>query len=216
MVKELYKFKKKSKLGIIFMLIATVAVLCAGALLIYNNKEENRVEGYNEDIVTEFEEEMDQYSELNDEGQVEKDLSWLSESSSIGTKYSKTINNVTYIGILYFPEISNLAVPVIDECSDSNLKLSACRYAGSIDNSNMIIAGHSYKAIFGKLNSNLKEGSIVYFKDLSGNVYKYKLKDTEYLLPTDVQQMQTGDWGLTLFTCSYDNQKRIAFRFIEN
>jgi sortase A len=106
-------------------------------------------------------------------------------------------------------------VPVIDNCTDSNLKLSACRYSGSIKENNMIIAGHSYKSVFGKLYSKLEEDDIIYFKSLAGNVYKYKLTNIESLLPTDVEKMQSGEWSLTLFTCSYDNQKRIAFRFVE-
>jgi sortase A len=206
--------KKKTKLGIIFMSLAIIIIVGAGILLIYNNKEETRVTNYNESLVTEFEKEMEKYSELNDEGQVEKDLSWLDYNNSIGTEYSKTLDDgVTYIGILYFPEISNLAVPVIDNCTDSNLKLSACRYSGSL-NEKMIIAGHSYKSIFGKLSSKLKVDNIIYFKSLDGNVYKYKLVNIEYLLPTDVQKMQSGEWDLTIFTCTYDNQKRITYRFI--
>jgi sortase A len=207
---------KKSKLGIVFMILAVVAILIGGILLIYNNKEENRVKTLNENIVSEFEKEMEQYSELNDDGQVEKDLSWLDYNNSIGTEYSKNVDGITYIGILYFPNISNLAVPVIDNCTDSNLKLSACRYSGSINENNMVVAGHSYKSIFGKLSSNLTEGDIIYFKSLAGNIYKYKLDNIEYLLPTDVQEMQNGDWDFTVFTCSYDNQKRIAYRFIES
>jgi sortase A len=120
---------------------------------------------------------------------------------------------VPYIGILYFPQISNLAVPVIDDCTDENLKKYACRYSGNIDENNMVIAGHSYKSIFGKLSSKLEEGDIIYFKTLDGIVHKYKLTNIEKLLPTDVTQMQTGDWDFTIFTCSYDNQKRIAYRF---
>jgi sortase A len=207
---------KKSKLGIIFMILAVVAILIGGILLIYNNKEENRVKTLNENIVTEFEKEMEQYSELNEDGQVDKDLSWLDYNNSTGTEYSKNVDGTTYIGILYFPSISNLAVPVIDNCTDSNLKLSACRYSGSINENNMVVAGHSYKSIFGKLSSNLADGDIIYFKSLAGNIYKYKLDNVEYLLPTDVKEMQSGDWDFTVFTCSYDNQKRVAYRFTES
>lgn len=195
------------------MAIATIAIIGAIGLLIYNNIEENRVKDDNEAVVTELESNMDQYSDLNDEGQVEKDLSWLDYGNSVGTDYSKTINGITYIGILYFPSIENLSVPVIDTCTDSLLKVSSCRYSGSMKDDNMIIAGHSYKAIFGKLASNMVVGDMVYFKDLAGNVYKYELKNIESLLPTDVKKMQEGDWDLTIFTCSYDNQKRLTYRF---
>ena len=54
---------------------------------------------------------------------------------------------------------------------------------------------------------------VTYFKDLAGNVYKYKLTNIEYLLPSDVKKMQEGNWDLSIFTCSYDNQKRITYRF---
>lgn len=195
------------------MLLATVAIAGAGGLLIYNNIEENRVKVQNTSIVTEFETKMEQYAELDEEGQINKDLSWLDYEKSIGTEYSTTIDGITYIGILYFPSISNLSVPIIDDCTDSLLKVSACRYFGSINERNMIIAGHSYKSIFGKLASNMSINDVIYFKDLAGNVYKYKLTNIEYLLPSDVKKMQEGNWDLSIFTCSYDNQKRITYRF---
>ena len=39
------------------------------------------------------------------------------------------------------------------------------------------------------------------------------LTNIEYLLPSDVKKMQEGNWDLSIFTCSYDNQKRITYRF---
>lgn len=201
--------KKKSKLGIILMIIATIVIIVAIGLLVYNNIEENRVRDENESIVSELESNMDQYTDLDNEN----DLSWLDYGDSVGADYSITIDGITYIGILYFPSIENLAIPVIDDCSDSLLKISSCRYSGSLKGNDMIIAGHSYKAIFGKLNSNLVVGDLIYFKDLTGTVYKYKLSSIETLYPSDVEKMQEGDWDLTLFTCSYDNQKRMTYRF---
>ena len=195
------------------MIIATIVIIGAGGLVIYNNIEENRVRDENNSIVSDLESNMDQYSDLNDEGQVEKDLSWLDYGTAIGTDYSKTIDGITYIGILYFPNIENLSVPVIDTCTDSLLKVSSCRYSGSMKTGDMIIAGHSYKAIFGRLESNMVVGDLIYFKDLAGNVYKYELSSIESLLPEDTPKMQQGDWDLTIFTCSYNNQERITYRF---
>ena len=79
------------------MLFATVAIAGAGGLLIYNNIEENRVKVQNTSIVTEFETKMEQYAELDEEGQINKDLSWLDYEKSIGTEYSTTIDGITYI-----------------------------------------------------------------------------------------------------------------------
>ena len=156
---------------------------------------------------------MDSYAEINDEGKINKDLSWLDYDKAVGTEYSKNIEGITYIGILYFPSVENLSIPVIDNLSDSLLKISSCRYSGRMSDSNMIIAGHNYNSIFGKLSSNLVIGDKIYFKDLAGTTYKYELINIETLLPTDVEKMQQGNWDLTIFTCTYDNQNRITFRF---
>lgn len=44
-------------------------------------------------------------------------------------------------------------------------------------------------------------------------VYKYSCKAIETLEPTQVEEMITGDWDLTLFTCTYNNAKRVGYRF---
>lgn len=205
--------KKKNKLSIILVGLATILIIIAGGILIYNNIEENRVRESNKAIVFEFESNMDSYAEINDEGKINKDLSWLDSDKAEGTEYSKNIEGITYIGILYFPSVENLSIPVIDNLSDSLLKISSCRYSGRMSDSNMIIAGHNYNSIFGKLSSNLVIGDKIYFKDLAGTTYKYELINIETLLPTDVEKMQQGNWDLTIFTCTYDNQNRITFRF---
>lgn len=196
------------------MIAATIMLIVAGGILIYNDVNENRAEKETSSVVDFLEISMEPYSELNEVGMMEKDLTWLEDGVSLGTKYSKKINGVNYIGILYFPSIDNLSIPVIDECTDGNLKISACRYAGSMNEENMVIAGHNYKSIFGKLSSKFEIGDTTYFKDLEGIVYKYTLKNKEDLGPDDVQKMQEGDWDLTLFTCTYDGRARIAYRFI--
>ena len=56
-------------------------------------------------------------------------------------------------------------------------------------------------------------GNIVYYKDANGAVYKYNCKSIETLEPTQVEMMITGEWDLTLFTCNYRGDKRLAYRF---
>ena len=56
-------------------------------------------------------------------------------------------------------------------------------------------------------------GNIVYFKDTNGVVYKYSCKAIETLKPEQVKEMVSGDWDLTLFTCTYNNVNRLAYRF---
>lgn len=79
-------------------------------------------------------------------------------------------------------------------------------------NNDMVIAGHNYKSSFGQLYK-LTTGTTMYFKDVEGNVYKYKCKEILTLAPDAVYEMQTGDWDLTLFTCTYSGANRLTLRF---
>lgn len=185
--------KKKSKLAIFFMIFGLAIFACGAGLYIYNNMESNKIAEDNLETVTEIETIMEE--ETDEE-----------EISAI------TVDGNRYIGIIYIPILDNLALPVLEECTDSNLKISICKYAGSPDEGNLVIGGHRYKSTFAKL-ADLEEGNIVYYKEASGDVYKYKLKEVEILDPSDVYELQTGDWDLTLFTCTYDNRQREAYRF---
>ena len=185
------------------MFVAVLLLISAAILLVYNTTENTRVEEENLEVVTELEKifEEKQEEQLQDENQ-----------EPIENVASININGNNYIGIVYIPILDNLALPVIDECNKVNLKISICKYSGSIESGNFVIAGHNYKASFGKL-SKLAIGNIAYFKDANGAVYKYKCKAIEVLTPNQVEKMNTGDWDLTLFTCTYNNVNRLACRF---
>lgn len=202
------------------MIIAVVMVISAGIILVYNTWDNNRVEEESLETVTKLEELIGKNNFVNDtddknEENIESEGEAASSSDSdvsIDIKSSVNINGYNYIGIIYIPSLNNLAVPVIDTCTDANLKVSVCRYAGSLQNNNMVIAGHNYKSSFGKL-SKLTTGSIAYFKSVDGTVYKYKCKEILTLSENDVYEMQTGDWDLTLFTCTYSGTSRLTLRF---
>ena len=60
---------------------------------------------------------------------------------------------------------------------------------------------------------NLREGDIAIFTDMDGNVFTYKMIEQETLLPTSIDAMESGDWDLTLFTCTVGGQSRVTIRF---
>lgn len=60
-----------------------------------------------------------------------------------------TINGVEYLGTLEIP-VLELELPIISQWSDSLLKIAPCRYQGSAYLDNMILAGHNYRAHFGR------------------------------------------------------------------
>ena len=194
------------------MIFAILMIVGAGILLFYNSKENNRVEQESLETVTELENILEQQiiEQNNDKIEETKDTGNSTVSSNDRTSIS--VNGHNYIGIVYIPILNNLALPVIEDCTESNLKVSVCRYSGSLKENNIVIAGHNYKSSFGKLSS-LKVGNIVYFKDVNGAVYKYHCKSIETLSPKSVNEMVTGDWDLTLFTCTYNGANRVAYRF---
>lgn len=120
------------------------------------------------------------------------------------------IDGSYYIGVLSIPALA-LELPVMEEWSYPNLKTAPCRYAGSVYKDDMVIAGHNYKTHFGPL-KNLSLGDSVFFTDTDGNVFSYRVVELETLPPTAVEDMKTGDWDLTLFTCTYGGQSRVTVR----
>ena len=195
------------------MIFAVLMLVGAGMLLFYNSKENNRVEQESLETVTELERILEQQITEQNNNKIEKETNETGNSTvSLNDMTSISVNGHNYIGIVYIPILNNLALPVIEDCTESNLKVSACRYSGSLKENNIVIAGHNYKSSFGKLSS-IKVGNIVYFKDVNGAVYKYHCKSIETLSPKSVNEMVTGDWDLTLFTCTYNGTNRVAYRF---
>lgn len=121
-----------------------------------------------------------------------------------------TVSGYDCLGILELPTLER-TLPVLESCTDNSLKYAPGCYAGSVYEHTMVIAGHNYTSHFGKL-STLKPGDPVYFTDGEGNRFAYTVADLEKLEPTDIEGMTTGDWDLTLFTCTYGNRHRLAVR----
>ena len=120
------------------------------------------------------------------------------------------IDGEAYIGILAIPAL-DLTLPVISQWSYPGLKKAPCRYQGSAYKDNLVIAGHNYRTHFYGL-KNLQCGDEVLFTDYDGNHFYYRVTEVEVLDATAVEQMQTGHWALTLFTCTYGGQSRVTVR----
>lgn len=115
-----------------------------------------------------------------------------------------------YIGVLAIPDL-NLELPVMSEWSYPNLKIAPCRYTGSVYLDDMVIAAHNYTRHFGRLKE-LSGGEMVIFTDSDGNIFTYEVALVETLMPTDVGEMESGEWDLTLFTCTVGGAYRVTVR----
>lgn len=115
-----------------------------------------------------------------------------------------------YIGVISIP-IIDIELPVMDSWSYPQLSIAPCRYNGSAYLNDLIIAAHNYTGHFGRLR-NLEIGDSVIFTDADGNVIKYKVSSIETLVPTAVEEMKSGEWDLTIFTCTVGGQTRVTVR----
>ena len=124
----------------------------------------------------------------------------------------QTIDGQDYIGVLSIPAL-NLELPVISQWSYPGLRVAPCRYRGSAYTDNLIIAAHNYSSHFGNLKT-LREGDSIFFVDVRGNAFSYEVAALETLAPTATEEMASGDWDLTLFTCTVGGQSRVTLRCV--
>lgn len=117
-----------------------------------------------------------------------------------------------YIGVLQIPSL-RLTLPVLHKWDYSRLRIAPCRYYGSVYKHNMVIAGHNYSVHFSPVRS-IRLGADVYFTDVYGTRYHYRVSKTETVQPNDVERMviSNGQWELTLFTCNLGGATRFACR----
>lgn len=124
----------------------------------------------------------------------------------------KEIDGKKYVGILRIPTLDK-ELPIFGEWSYYNLKYSPCRFDGTPYQHNMVICAHNYNVHFGQI-KNLKVDDIVSFTDMDGNVFQYRVVEIESLEPAAVEEMVTGEWDLTLFTCTLGGSTRITVRCV--
>jgi len=122
----------------------------------------------------------------------------------------RKIGEYCYIGYLSIPDL-NLKLPVMADWDYDQLKISPCRYTGSVKTDDLVIAAHNYSRHFGRI-KDLSEGSEVIFTGMDGVSFRYEAVTVEKLEAFDIEEMTAGDYDLTLFTCTYGGKSRVTLR----
>lgn len=115
-----------------------------------------------------------------------------------------------YIGYLEIPAL-DLRLPVMTTWSYEQLAVAPCRYYGSVETGNLVIAGYDYSGHFGLIDE-LEPGDVVTFVAMDGTEYDYEVVELDVLLGTAVDEMTSGDYALTLFTCASGSSSSVAVR----
>ena len=120
------------------------------------------------------------------------------------------VDGWAYVGTLAIPSLG-LELPVKADWSYDGLLTSPCRYTGSAYRGDLVVLAHNYTSHFGTLKY-LSPGDDVYFTDVDGNVFYYRVAEVETLDPYAVDEMTNSGWDLTLFTCTLGGQSRVTVR----
>ena len=118
-----------------------------------------------------------------------------------------------YCGYLKLPALG-IELPVMDSWSYPNLQTSPCRYSGSAESDDIVIAAHNYNSHFGRIKE-LSIGDEIIYINSDGLYYRYKVCNMEYIDGYDIDRMFDGnenEWDLTLFTCTLSGQSRVTIR----
>ena len=198
---------KRKIIGNTVIISGIALLLCAGGLFLYNMKASNDQARVSADLVTCVRNEIASSSETGD---IENEEPVMPEPSEQPAFAPVEIDGLSYDGYLTIPSIE-LEMAVFDTWNDELLRKSLCRYYGSPDTDDFVIAGHNYMSGFGKLRD-ISVGDEVYFTDMNGNVIRYRVELTEITGGTDISHMIESDWDLSLYTCTYGGTDRLTVR----
>lgn len=210
---------RKAKLGIgIVSLLTGFAMICACGFLLWRNEQESQAAADSA---------LCDLPKLKEKIEAEKgnpdntlyqryllgDAYVPPDADTVSEEFVIPLDGYSYIGYLTFPTLG-LELPVIDGWDTERLRRAPCRYYGSAETKDLVIAAHNYRSSFGQLDL-LQTGDEVWFTDAAGIVHRYLVGELEIVEPTAVEYMIRSDWALSLYTCTYDGQHRVTVRCAE-
>ncbi len=198
---------RMNKKGSVCILSGILLIVSAFGLLIYNVWTADAAGRYSKEASEQLLEAIDKDALSASDGDIVYPDYVLNPDKDMPVK---EMDGHSYIGMLEIPALG-LELPIQEEWSYPDLRVSPCRYAGSAYLDNMVICAHSYKTHFRYLRE-LSEGDELKFTDIDGNKFFYKVKGIEIVKPKDVEGMTSGEWDLTLFTCTPGGMSRTALR----
>lgn len=197
-------------------------LLIAGLSLVLYNRNENKKSGEVADtIVSELKSLLPETTTATTVTTMENDLfayyaQFETTTVPIIEEPTMEIDSRIYVGIIEIPALQ-IELPVMSEWNYPNLKLSPCRYKGTVADRNMIIAAHNYYSHFGRLKE-LYGGEEIIFTDANGYPHYYEVSQITEINGRDIESMDFGSadsWDLTLFTCTLSGQSRVTVRAVE-
>lgn len=209
----------RRKTGNLCIILGTALIL--GALILFlHNKQEERLaqeasEVYLEQLVYQINraEETAPQAETgeDEEGLLEYIVPEIPEALLTAEDLEMTetvVDGRSYIGYLALPAL-NLELPVLADWNYGLLQVAPCRYHGTLRGNDLVLMAHNYASHFGRI-SELRQGDPVIFVDTEGRATRYVVVGQDVLDPYAVEEMTSGEFDLTLFTCTYGGKSRVT------
>ena len=193
------------------MLLGTALIFGALSLFIYNYHEATEAEMVSMNLLPQLMEVIEDNEKAATQPEtyvqpVGTPIEFLDPSAFEMTEVE--IDGYAYIGYLSIPSL-NLELPIMADWDDTRLEIAPCRYTGSVRGEDLVLMAHNYATLFGGL-SKLSEGDSVIFTDMDGVRTEYQVVGQDILEPSAVEEMTSGDFDLTLFTCTYGGKSRVT------
>lgn len=199
----------RNKFSNLLIGIGSVLVLAALMLFLYNQREASAAK----QTAMELLDDLVVQIESNRPEAAGQQISAATEH--LPDPYSTVMDTVSvdgyqYIGYLTIPSL-DMEMPIMSDWSREKLRIASCRYAGSVGGNDLVLMGHNYDSGFGQL-FQINVGDAVYFRDVNGTVTAYQVVAKDVLAASAVEEMISGEYDLTLFTCTYGGQNRMTIR----
>jgi sortase A len=200
-------------IGSIFIFLGTLLILSAVGLLLYNRAEAASAEQSSRELLPVLVEEIIKQQEEPQQPQNAEapEEPTAPKPAPVYTMQEIEINGHSYIGVLSIPTLE-LELPIMADWNYTKLRIAPCRYHGTVLGEDLVIMAHNYARHFGRL-SELQEGDVVTFIDVTGIATDYEMIARDVLMPNAVEEMTAGDYDLTLFTCTYGGKSRVTVYF---
>ena len=197
------------KAGTVFIILGAALLAAALALFAFNRQEDTTAQEAVAEVMPQLVErilEETAQEETIPEAQLQIPVELLTEEDV--QMDEAEVDGNGYIGYLSLPALG-LELPVLGDWSYRKLNIAPCRYTGSLRGEDLVIMAHNYRSHFGKL-SQLSLGDSVTFTDIYGKTTRFQVVGKDILAPGDVEEMTSGDFDLTLFTCTYGGRSRVT------
>ena len=209
----------RRKLGVCCLVLGICCILCAVGFVLYNKSQSSRAADASEQLLVDVQEQIIASVQNSVEESVSPDVESLDakeppleDPAAAAPKEMLTakVDGYDCIGVLTIP-VLELELPVLTDWSYEKFKLAPCLYYGSYYEPDFVIAAHNYQSHFGKL-SQLQQGDLILFTDISGTVHCYEVILLETLPGLATAEMITSGFDLSLYTCTASGSNRTTVR----